>query len=77
MPTRPQPAGVDPAGVRGVTLATLAAACVFLGPVPPVVAALERIYAVAVVDERRLRARGRRQRGPVSPPGRRPLPDRP
>lgn len=62
---------------RGVALAALTLACVVAGPAPQLTAALERLYAVAAVDQRRTdRALGghRPSRGPSS---RRPLPTRP
>lgn len=62
---------------RGVALAALTVACVVAGPAPQFTAALERLYAVAVVDERRSdRGLGgaRPHRGPS---GRRPRPVRP
>jgi hypothetical protein len=44
---------------RGIALATLAVACVVVGPAPRLTQALERTYAVAVVDAQRQRRRQR------------------
>jgi hypothetical protein len=68
---------------RGLALATLAVACVVVGPAPQLTRAFERTYAVAVVeDARRRRAHTdrvpagtwRRRSGPrpVGPGARRP-----
>lgn len=57
-------------GARSVALAALMATCVLTGPIPAVVAAIERIAAVAVVDDRRGRGpvrRSRSQRPSVRP----------
>lgn len=62
---------------RGVALAVLTLACVVTGPAPQITSALERLYAVAVVDEERSdRARGH-HRPNRAPTGRRPVPTRP
>jgi hypothetical protein len=42
---------------RGVAMATLAVACVLVGPAPRLVQALERTYVVAVVESQRARRR--------------------
>jgi hypothetical protein len=42
---------------RGVALAALAVACVVVGPAPRLTQALERTFAVAVVDAQRERRR--------------------
>ncbi len=65
---------------RGIALAALTLACV-VGPAPQVVEAFERVYAVAVMDQRtrrrsRDRVRGPRL-GPRAPRERRPMPARP
>jgi hypothetical protein len=44
---------------RGIALATLAVACVVIGPAPRLTQALERTYAVAVVDAQRQRRQHR------------------
>jgi hypothetical protein len=44
---------------RGIALATLAVACVVVGPAPQLTHALERTYAVAVDEARRDRPRTR------------------
>jgi hypothetical protein len=44
---------------RGIALATLAVACVVVGPAPQLTQALERTYAVAVDETRRDRPRTR------------------
>jgi hypothetical protein len=46
---------------RGVALATLAVACVVVGPAPQLTQALERTYAVALADRTRERHGGRRR----------------
>lgn len=66
---------------RGVALAALAVACVVVGPTAPVVAAMERVYAVGVLGgepTRRSRDRvPRRSRTGTAPRGRGPAPARP
>jgi hypothetical protein len=63
---------------RGIVLASLAVACVIVGPAPRLTQALERTYAVAVVDSQRERRR-RRTRVPAASWRRRaaPRPSRP
>jgi hypothetical protein len=63
---------------RGIALATLAVACVVVGPAPRLTQALERTYAVAVVEAQQQR-RQRRSRIPVASWRRRtaPRPSRP
>lgn len=66
---------------RGLAAAALSVACVLSGPTPHLVAALERIYAVAVVDAQQLRRhqedRSSRGLGTRRPRGRSPQPARP
>lgn len=64
---------------RGFAAAALSVACVLAGPTPHLVAALERIYAVAVVDAQQQRRRDRAPRGLGTrrPRGRSPQPARP
>ncbi|MGH3441298.1 MAG: hypothetical protein ACRDUY_04510 [Nitriliruptorales bacterium] len=64
---------------RGVALAAITVACVVVGPAPQLLAAAERIYAVAVVEDES-RRRHRRAGGDPNPPGphgRHPSPNRP
>jgi hypothetical protein len=63
---------------RGIALASLAVACVIVGPAPRLTQALERTYAVAVVDSQREQRR-RRTRVPAASWRRRsaPRPSRP
>lgn len=64
---------------RRVALAALTVACVVTGPVPQLVEAMERIYAVAMAEAPApARHRSRRRRtGPRGPRNRRPAPVRP
>lgn len=66
---------------RGVAAAALSVACVLAGPAPHLVAALERVYAVAVVEAQQERRRpgdvSRRGLGTRRPRGRGPQPARP
>jgi hypothetical protein len=68
---------------RGMALATLAVACVIVGPAPQLIRALEQTYAVVLLERER-EATARRRRvppgggwgptapRPVRPAGRRP-----
>lgn len=66
---------------RGLAAAALSVACVLAGPSPHLVAALERIYAVAVVEREQERRHpadlSRRGLGTRRPRGRGPQPARP
>jgi hypothetical protein len=44
---------------RGVALATLAVACVLVGPAPRLTRAFEQLYAVALLEDRRVAGAGR------------------
>lgn len=65
---------------RQVAASALAVACVLVGPRADLVAALERVYAVAVVEDERDRRRDRApsaDQGPRGPGNRRPAHARP
>jgi hypothetical protein len=67
---------------RRVAVTALTVACVVAGPQPQLIAALERIYAVAVVEDRRRLGRSpdRAPSGtsaPAAPRTGRPSPSRP
>lgn len=65
---------------RALASAALSVACLVVGPDPQIVAAMERIYAVQVVEDRERRrptVRGSSWPGPTAPVGRRPTPTRP
>lgn len=81
VPTMPSLQELPDRAARGVAAAALSVACVLAGPTPHLVAALERIYAVAVVDaqqqRRRQDDRSSRGLGTRRPRGRSPQPARP
>ncbi|MDX1620716.1 MAG: hypothetical protein R3320_06985 [Nitriliruptorales bacterium] len=62
---------------RGVALAALTVACVITGPAPQLTAAIERLYAVAVEEQRRSDRFPGLDRPNRGPSGRRPVPTRP
>jgi hypothetical protein len=68
---------------RGVALATLAVAYVVVGPAPQLTRALERTYAVVLLEREREEAARRRRvatggwRGPTAPRPARPADRRP
>jgi hypothetical protein len=66
---------------RALASAALSVACLVIGPNPQIVAAMERIYAVQVVEDRERRRRttprGTSWPGPTAPANRRPTPSRP
>lgn len=65
---------------RALASAALSVACLVVGPDPQIVAAMERIYAVQVLedrDRRRVTPRGTSWPGSTGPTGRRPTPTRP
>jgi hypothetical protein len=74
--------GLSNRAARGIALATLAVACVVVGPAPRLTSAFERTYAVAMAeDQRRRRQRTRiptsASIGPVGPTPARPRGARP
>ncbi len=68
---------------RGMALATLAVACVIVGPAPQLTRALEQTYAVVLLEREREAAARRRRvatggwRGPTAPRPVRPAGRRP
>jgi hypothetical protein len=68
---------------RGMALATLAVACVIVGPAPQLTRALEQTYAVVLLERdreaaaRRRRLTGDGRRGPTGPHPARPAGHRP
>lgn len=65
---------------RGIAAAALSVACVLSGPTPHLVAALERVYAVAVVEAQQRRRSDHTVHGGHGtrrPRGRGPQPARP
>lgn len=75
--------GLSDRAARGVALATLAVACVVVGPAPRLLETFERTFAVAIAENRR-QADPHRHRVPTGrasgrwrPGRRRPLPVRP
>lgn len=63
---------------RGVALAAVTVAMMVSGPAPQLIAAAERVYAVAVLEQQRERRRRRRRLRRIQGPlNRRPHPTRP